>query len=344
MLGVLVVIASGVPAWLTFRLVERPIHHWPAVADNFRRNAVLALMSIAVGLTAAFAVLLALPAPVAQSDSTVVPVGAHVSRDAVGNGVPDNSDTATNSSIADGSVTFMPGPIEALQDVAELDGNRCILSLEAVALEPCVFGPPEAETTVAIVGDSKMHQWLPAMQQIADRRQWRVVTYLKSGCAFSQVPMRLQNEEPNRPCAAHNELRFAELLGTNDIDGVITSQAAKSAYTQNADLAAGRRLMIEDLASTWDALGARGMEVLVVFDNAVPAMSVPDCVAANSDNLSACDFSRDTAIGASAAPVQREALQYAPRARPVDLQDGICYADSCSAVVGNVLVYRQGHI
>ncbi|MEX2532857.1 MAG: acyltransferase family protein [Nitriliruptoraceae bacterium] len=342
MLGVVVVIASGVPAWLTFRLIERPIHHWPALADNFRRNAVLAFTCTAVALTAAVAVLLALPASVAQSDSTVVPIGAHALKDAAGTGVSNNSDTTTNLLNADGSVTFVPGPIEALQDVAELDGNRCILSLEAVALEPCLYGPAHAETTVAVVGDSKMHQWLPAIQQIADQRGWRVITYLKSGCALSQVPMRLQNEEPNRPCIAHNELRFAKLLGANDIDIVITSQAAKSAYTPKADLAAGRRLMIEDLASTWDALDARGIDVLVVFDNAAPPMNVPDCVAENLDNLSACDFSRNAAIGASAAPVQLEALRHAPRARPVDLQDGICRADICSAVVGNVLVYRQG--
>lgn len=341
-LGVVVAGLSIVPAWLTFRLVERPIHHRPALANNYRSNAVLAVFCTAAGLASGAFVMGALSSQSAPSDANIIAVGADALRDdkeannPVGRGETDTQRQGT------GVATFVPNPVEALQDVARLNGERCILSLEAVALEPCVYGSADADITIAVVGDSKMHQWLPAIQKIADRRGWRVITHLKSGCALAQVPMRLQNEEINRPCVAHNKLRIDALFGANEIDVVITSQAAKSAHTKDANQTAGRKLMVDDLADTWNALRARGLAVLVLLDNAAPPMNVPDCVAAHIRDLQACNFARDVGVLASAAPVQREALTAAPGARLVDVQDGICGPDICAAVVGNVLVYRQG--
>ena len=52
----------------------------------------------------------------------------------------------------------------------------------------CTFGDPQGATTVALVGDSKAMQWLPALEEAAATRGWRVVTYGKSSCAFSDAP------------------------------------------------------------------------------------------------------------------------------------------------------------
>ena len=55
---------------------------------------------------------------------------------------------------------------------------------------PCTFGDPEGATTVALVGDSKAMQWLPALQQAGREPGWRIVTYGKSACAFADAPAR----------------------------------------------------------------------------------------------------------------------------------------------------------
>lgn len=338
--ALVVVVMSGIPAWLTYRFIERPIHHLPALAHSNRRNLGLALSCTAIGVLAACFVLLALPGSMGSTQANFRPVGA---RALVGSGAPTSGETsALNATNPDGTVPFTPDPIEALQDVAALAGQRCIAALETVSLEPCVYGPTEAETTVAIVGDSKMHQWLPAIEHIAAQRDWRIVTYLKSGCALARLPMRLANDEPNRPCTAHNELRIAELLAAEDIDVVLTSQGARAAYTPDADIPRGRELLIDDLAGVWNDLADRGIAVVVILDNASPPVDIPECVAANLHTVSNCDFARDKAVTASAAPIQRAAVQKAPHAKLVDLQDGICGLDTCPAVVGNILVYRQG--
>ena len=61
-------------------------------------------------------------------------------------------------------------------------------AVDATAPVACTFGDPQGATTVALVGDSKAMQWLPALEEAAATRGWRVVTYGKSSCAFSDAP------------------------------------------------------------------------------------------------------------------------------------------------------------
>src|SRR4029453_10567157 len=77
-----------------------------------------------------------------------------------------------------------PDPERAGQDRPGADVDHCQVDEHTDEPVRCDFGPA-SPTTVALVGDSKAMQWLPAIQRVADDHSWHVVTYGKSSCAFS---------------------------------------------------------------------------------------------------------------------------------------------------------------
>ena len=101
-----------------------------------------------------------------------------------------------------------------------------------------------------------MHQWLPALENVADEHGWRLVTYLKSACPFVSVDIEL-NDQANEECAEYNENRLDRLLTDDDIDYILTSQVASRAYTDD-DRSDGDKsdMMVDDLVQQWAATGA----------------------------------------------------------------------------------------
>jgi hypothetical protein len=186
-----------------------------------------------------------------------------------------------------------------------------------------------------------MHQWLPAIERIADARGWRVITMLVSACPLARVPAAGLDGRINRTCAATNERRYRDLLRDPDIDVVVTSQRASHAALPGLDRAGQLAAMVADLRRTWADLAAAGRRVVVVLDNPSPPYDIIDCVATYTDRLSSCAFARAPAAAASGALAQQRALLGADGVGVVDVNDWICPAGTCPAVIGEVLVYRQ---
>jgi len=365
--GFLVVAFSTAPAWLSYRLVEAPIHFSDFFGTVPRHALALGVVCTAIGLS----VSLFLSASVPAEDSLVVASPAvSTDHDNGGTDVPtslvtppsppegdtigeaeasgvlmgalvlgDDPGNDPNMKVADIVPSITPSPVAALSDKARLDGEKCIA--DPAKTVSCEYGSPDAETVVAVVGDSKMHQWLNALQEIADDRDWRLVTYLANGCPLSRIPVH-RDPALSAACTAYNQQRFAALLGSDDIDYVITSQRATKAYLPDSTREQRVQALAEDLRSTWTELENSGIRVIVIPDNATPSTDVPDCVAGHPDQLSECAFPFEQGIARSAAPTQFLAMESLNTVKVADVQPWICSGDMCPVVIGNVLVYRQG--
>jgi peptidoglycan/LPS O-acetylase OafA/YrhL len=325
-LGVAVVVASVLPAWLTYRLVEDPLHHARRFAGP-GPAALLGVVCTVLALLAAVAVVAALPA---RAPAGVAAPGAAVLGDR----------PAADPAAPVDSVDYLtPDVLSAGKDLGGLGGKPCIDSNATI----CEYGPATATTTVAIVGDSKMHQWLPALQAVADLRKWRLLTMLRSNCPLTREPtLDHRDGSAFEECAATNEVRYRALLTREDIDVVIVSQRSPRVLLPGRGVAEQQAAMVKDLRRTWADLRAARRKVVVLLDNPSPPSDVMDCVALHHDELSECAFARAEGDAMSAAPVQREALRGARGVGVVDVGDWICPGTVCPAVIGNVLVYRQG--
>lgn len=327
------VLLSVLLAWLTRVLVEDPVRFG---GHGLRTPAALGLcaLSVAASLLVAAAVASAVP----RSTGSGPAPGATV----LGSGAPDPGDTRVFPRT--GPVT--PTPAEAVQDVPAYYEQGCQTDVTVATVnDSCVVGDPAGALTVAVVGDSKMGQWAPALDAIGRSRGWRVELYLKSACALSSAPQRLASG-PYPTCTEWGAAVVERLTtpGTAP-DAVLVSQGRSTAEPRSTVVAAEEELVV-GMAEHWRSLVDAGIRVVPVADTpAAPTGSWPgggpvrDCVANNPDDYWRCEFPRNVGLG---TPALLAAADRVEGVEVVDLNDTVCPAPACRAVVGGVLVFRQG--
>ena len=78
-------------------------------------------------------------------------------------------------------------------------------------LPGCLYGDVDSEVTVAVVGNSKIGQYFPALEEIARREGWALRMYTKSSCAFVDEP-----DESYPACEDYKEDLRAELAADRE--------------------------------------------------------------------------------------------------------------------------------
>jgi hypothetical protein len=206
----------------------------------------------------------------------------------------------------------------------------------------CSYGHDDADTTVALVGDSKAAQWAPALQVLAEQNGWRVTTFTKSRCSFTSAPVTVDGDVYDS-CTEWNLNVIAQLTGPDRPDYVVTSGGRSTALADDdAAEEAGLAAMVAGLEESWDALLDAGVGVVVLEDTPATGINVYECVSEHPQNLRRCTYSREDSEGSGGALAQREAAGSRQDVAYVDLNDAVCPTAQCAPVIGNVLVYRQG--
>ncbi len=232
-----------------------------------------------------------------------------------------------------------PSPSLATQDVPVAYADGCQVGTDSSTPIRCVYGKATGKTTVALVGDSKVLQWLPAVQTLAANSGWRIVVYTKTACPLADATTSMSGR-PYATCTAWNTKVIRKLTGSDRPDYLITSQGASKALNSAGKLSTDA--MKAGLRRTWSKLTDTGVKVVVLADNPHPRGHVYECVAKSMSRLSRCAFSRRDGIAASAAPMQRSAAKGMAGVEVADLTNWFCPTTKCPPVIGNVLLYRNG--
>lgn len=328
----LAVALAVVPAWLSHRFLENPIHHSRTLAARTRPVLALGLALSAVGALAA------LPLAQASSPFRTSPIaGPRPAIETLGAATltsPPSTDPGNYA--VDDWEWLTPDPQLAGEDRPRADVDRC--QVDRLVEDPvtCVFGVSGGATTVALVGDSKAMQWLPALERLAPDRGWRIVTYGKSACAFAAG--RAQNEGRPYPACDEWNRRVVDRLRADPPDLVLTSGYAATAWDGAHATSAA---LVAGLADRWSALRGAGIPVVVLGDSPVSPNDLDVCTARHPHELSRCAFARDRAVAGSGLPAQREAST-ASATPLVDLTEWICPVERCPVAIGNVAIHRAG--
>lgn len=250
-----------------------------------------------------------------------------------------------------------PEPAKAKNDIPELYGRGCRQTNESAAVLTCSWGKKNAATRIAIVGDSKAAQWSDAITPAAEKQNWRIVSYIKSGCDFADVDQDLRPGVPHSTCRPWVKNVLKRITGPEKPDVVILSQRGVRARDDKNNLARERTRMREAMTSTWRKLTAAGIRVVVIADNPEPAMEVPDCISKHGQKSEKCTFDTSDGVTRSAAPLQLEVTRAlggrqvkaggsVPRGFEapvyVDLVEQVCPTEVCRPVADDILKYRQG--
>lgn len=231
-------------------------------------------------------------------------------------------------------------PLErARGDNAAVYRDRCHRNASATEPRACVYGVADGARTVVLVGDSTAAQWLPALETVAERQGWRVVSHSKSSCGFIGVAMPRRRGE-YEACTQWNAALLDQLL-SEPPDLVITTMSPRYSMMNARNEAARRAGYADGLTQVWNALAQAGVPVAVIRPTPGFAFDVLECYAANTGDPERCGAERSDVLPVDDAV--SAAVPLASRAYLLDLTDGICSPERCEAVVGNVIVYRDRH-
>ncbi|WP_193606618.1 acyltransferase family protein [Nocardioides lijunqiniae] len=334
--ALLVVIASAVPAWLSYRYIETPFRHAPRFA--LPRPALLAgAAGMAVSIVAGLALV--------ASFSLVDTVDEASAKEAPGAAVLQDPDLADTDWASLRTVDVLrPSPLDAYEDYPSINKDGCVATMVEENYKTCEYGDEDAERTVALVGDSKAAQWFPPIREIAEREGWRLVVIFKNGCPFAASDVLYQGE-PSPTCKSWQPWAMDNVEELDpDVLITVTRNARALPPGGTTDEDATQAPMVEGLVEYWERLVDSDIMLVPILDTPVPfSPTVPDCVQDHLDDLTQCVALKERGFEKSGAPAQLAAAELVPEARVVDMSSVVCPDGvHCPPVIGNVLVYRGG--
>ena len=229
-------------------------------------------------------------------------------------------------------VGIIPEPFMASRDVPGPYKEGCHQGLYGTEAKACHYGRPEGTLTIAVAGSSHATHWVPALDVIAQQRNWRLVSYTKNGCRFTADADASPDNRENS-CTLWNDNVLAA-LGELRPDFVFTTGTVAMTAEQPEHVPAG-------YVQQWQKVAQLGLKVLAVRDTPYMGFHVPTCVDMNGADSPLCSRPRSAALGSVLSPTPN----LGEHVRFIDMSDYFCTADTCPAVAGNILIYKdKSHI
>jgi hypothetical protein len=209
----------------------------------------------------------------------------------------------------------------------------------------CLYGVTNASRSILLFGDSHAAQWLPALEDIATRRGWRIVSVTKSSCPVAAVTVNhlgsryiecdvWRRRALDRIAQLHPTLLVAASLDAYplfDARGVVPGRRFADVWRRG-------------LAKTLRRLKSSAHRVVLIGDTPRQRMDVVACLRRHQDDISACVTASSRAVHEDHNAIDMEAanaayVRYAPTA-PV-----LCPYDPCPVVIDRWLIdFDNGHM
>lgn len=202
----------------------------------------------------------------------------------------------------------------------------------------CSFGDPQSDKLVVMVGDSHAGHWLPAMQTIAGQRDWHIVTFFRSSCPFTEATPSASGVYQ----AACEQWKALVIERVNSLSPALVLVASLSPHGyEAADFQPGTPQAIQaGYVSTLTKLGTTAKVVAVMRDTPFMGINIPNCLGAAGSNHSACNRPRALVLDAIDDPLWNAAAELPSVAR-IDMTDMFCDGETCFAVTGGVVIFRD---
>ncbi|MGJ9426247.1 acyltransferase family protein [Nesterenkonia halotolerans] len=253
----------------------------------------------------------------------------------------------------EGTQGLAPAAADVAMQSQESPYPGCQAEAEDDGVPECWLGAEESESdgTIAVFGDSHATMWLPALDEIAQDNDKRLLVLTRSSC----TPRASTYDESDDPCGEAN-LEILERV--SDDEEVETVVIAASQITGGFD---GPDIDV-DLPATEVELTDEGRSMMtpievwleagkeVVVFGETPRMNqerneeetLPECVALNEDEFSACnDDLEDTRVGPRWLTQSEKVFNDSEDYHFIPTEDLLCEGETCYAVLGGAITYRD---
>jgi peptidoglycan/LPS O-acetylase OafA/YrhL len=345
-------LASGGLALLTLRVLENPLRFAAPIRRSAWASLALGGAATALAVCVGVALLAWVPtpagrgAPAAPLAITVPPTPAGESIQAYDAALRQVFAQVQSAVTASAGLTAVPANLNP--SLADAPGeqkaiyfNGCVRDLFEGGQPECASGDTASSTTVALVGDSHAGMWVPAFQQAATQRHWRLETLAKAGCPplgvpitnpFRRVAQRLQQ------CEQWSAEIIARLRAEHPALIVVGLWRQYAGGNWRSGVTPYDPTWLDGLTRLVQQLRGTGAKVLVLGPAPDPRTLVPVCLSGHLDDATACAPSRSTAINPTGIAAESTATT-AGGGRYADVTELFCTADRCPVIVGNTLVF-----
>ncbi|MDV3124722.1 acyltransferase [Mycobacterium sp. 21AC1] len=338
--GAIVLLVSGVLAWLTTRYIEEPLRVQKLAAPvaavplrvRLRRptivlGSVVALLGVALTATS-----FTWREHVTVQRASGKELSGLSARDYPGA-------RALINHVRVPKLPMRPTVLEAKNDVPASTTEGCISDFADVSVINCTYGDKAATRTIALAGGSHAEHWITALDLLGRLHNFKVVTYLKMGCPLTteEVPLVMGDNRPYPKCHQWNNVVMAKLIADHP-DYVFTT-STRPWNIKPGDVMPGTYLGI------WEQLSENNIPILAMRDtpwlvrNGKPYFPA-DCLANGGDAVS-CGIDRSKVLS-DHNPTLDFVARF-PLLKPLDMSDAVCRKDYCRVVEGNVLLYHDSH-
>jgi peptidoglycan/LPS O-acetylase OafA/YrhL len=322
----LVVAISIFCAFLLHYLVENPIRYNKGLKSNYQkifRLTEFALVSMSLFFFTNIYKQMFIPPPIAAK-----PVkNLEQIQIAIDKGI--KATTASKEAL-DASNLEVRFPFFMLADDGNFNG--CISLQSETSSTPsnrCTLGDVNSDKTIVLIGDSHAHQWIEALDRVAFRAGYKLVTMTKVGCPMEKgkVINHIGNTEYTE-CYAWQKNVMKQLREMHP-DIIISVELT---YHEE-DPAAAKEYMQALLKIT--------PHVVRFIDTPIPYKDMPYCMAQNKNNLQLCSFPPADKFNHEEGDKINAELKKLP-IKMVDITKWFCNDQICPAVINDIPVYRDG--
>jgi peptidoglycan/LPS O-acetylase OafA/YrhL len=230
--------------------------------------------------------------------------------------------------------------------VRSLDG--CTQNFIQTEASPCLFGVPEAEVRLVLIGDSHAAHLVPAFDVVARERGWGAALYSKASCPPISVRRWLENyRREYTECTAW---RTNVLAAVEDVRPGVIVVARFGGYADDLLEANGARARSDRVSAIWEE-GARGAfaewssaaeQLVIMRDVPNPGFDIPACISSKGTDLCSFETRRAVHWDDELYDAEVRAAEGIQGVTFIDLSQEICGSALCSPVTGEgIIKYRD---
>jgi hypothetical protein len=216
----------------------------------------------------------------------------------------------------------------------------------------CRVGSGHGTLTIAVIGDSHMQEWRPALDRAVKERGWTYYYFGKSSCDVSDVPVWVaQQKSRYRTCDEWRHKMLDRVASIKGLDAIVIGRWMD--YRSLALKPDGSRVDGASIGDVWTAGSARSFarlrkaapRIVVLRDTPRPMSDVPTCLSRHGgDAADACTFDRRTRTHLDAPLVAAEKAAAPDAVRFADMTSVLCPTAQCPVTTPqNVVIYRDTH-
>ncbi len=239
-----------------------------------------------------------------------------------------------------------PQLINAKNDRAISYADRCHTQQNLPpSTAPCIYGDTSSQTTAVLFGDSHALSWFPAMNTVAKRNHWKLLSLTMSACSPADIPAwDPSNNAVMKNCAIWRTQSLQKIAQAHPLVIVVAGTRGFATLNSKGKLAKGdprTNIWRAGMKRTIDQLKADSKNIVYLADTPQSLIDPPVCLSAHPKSSIACATPVDKAIQ-SAWIEQELAMTNEEQIFFIDPELWVCPTAPCPVILGNILIYLDG--